>query len=78
MINGKPDGKNRTWPKEDAQEKVASIFTRSLAQGVKNPLAIAGDTEDAGSIPGLGRSWWAIVQRVAESDKTEPLNRKAH
>ena len=39
MINGKPDGKNRTWPKEDAQEKVAGIFTRSLAHGVKNPLA---------------------------------------
>ena len=40
MINGKPDGKNRTWPKVDAQEKVAGIFTRSLAQGVKNPLAM--------------------------------------
>ena len=26
MINGKPDGKNRTWPKEDAQEKVAMPF----------------------------------------------------
>ena len=36
MINGKPDGKKRTWPKVDAQEKVVGIFTRSLAHGVKN------------------------------------------
>ena len=39
MINRKPDGKKRTWPKVDAQEKVVGIFTRSLAQGVKNPIA---------------------------------------
>lgn len=61
MINGKPDGKKRTWPKVDAQETVAGIFTRSLAQGVKNPVAAPGDTEGAGPMPRLGRSWWILI-----------------
>jgi len=46
--------------KEDViQGYIWGICPRWASQGalvVKNPLAIAGDLRDAGSIPGLGRS----------------------
>ena len=52
-----PDASETVWITEAAQgEREEICVTSQVAQWVKNPTANAGDTRDAGSIPGWGRS----------------------
>ena len=52
-----PDASETVWITEASQgEREEICVTSQVAQWVKNPTAKAGDTRDAGSIPGWGRS----------------------